>query len=194
MNYSTTMHSPLQRLNHVVFRSLYVIIFLAILSGVSTFVFTPKAEVSQFRMNKLHSLTYFRPTQTYYRGYQGPQDVAHFSFDLNVDLKGLFNWNVKQLFLHVIAEYTDDNDQHHEIVVFDKIVKNKFFKNGKRRGNLNIVDKNLKYPLQAEMGQLLGREVTLKLKYDVMPIVGRLFLIDGPSYSFNLPTSYSSRK
>jgi signal peptidase complex subunit 3 len=32
-------------------------------------------------------------------------DLGFFNFDLDVDLEPLFNWNVKQLFLYLTAEY-----------------------------------------------------------------------------------------
>jgi signal peptidase complex subunit 3 len=32
-------------------------------------------------------------------------DIGFFNFDLNVDIEPLFNWNVKQLFLYLTAEY-----------------------------------------------------------------------------------------
>ena len=37
-------------------------------------------------------------------------DLGFINFDLNADLEYLFNWNVKQLFLYLTAEYeTEDN-------------------------------------------------------------------------------------
>ena len=32
-------------------------------------------------------------------------DLGFFNFDLETDLESLFNWNVKQLFLYLTAEY-----------------------------------------------------------------------------------------
>lgn len=32
-------------------------------------------------------------------------DLAFLNFNLNADLEPLFNWNVKQLFLYLTAEY-----------------------------------------------------------------------------------------
>ena len=32
-------------------------------------------------------------------------DLGFFNFDLETDLEPLFNWNVKQLFLYLTAEY-----------------------------------------------------------------------------------------
>ena len=33
-------------------------------------------------------------------------DLGYLTFDLKVDLEPLFNWNVKQLFLYLSAEYS----------------------------------------------------------------------------------------
>lgn len=35
-------------------------------------------------------------------------DLGFINFDMNVDLEYLFNWNVKQLFLYLTAEYESD--------------------------------------------------------------------------------------
>lgn len=51
------------------------------------------------------------------------RDLGHITFDLNADLNPLFNWNVKQLFLYLTAEYkTKDNDLN-QVVLWDKIVQ-----------------------------------------------------------------------
>ncbi len=37
-------------------------------------------------------------------------DLGFFNFDLETDLTPLFNWNVKQLFLYLTAEYETKNN------------------------------------------------------------------------------------
>ena len=46
---------------------------------------------------------YFRKST--YTPHGEKSDRGHFYFDLNVDLNPLFNWNTKQLFLYLTAEY-----------------------------------------------------------------------------------------
>lgn len=41
------------------------------------------------------------------------------------DLTPLFNWNTKQLFLYIQAEYTNAQGIYNEVVIWDKIVRNK---------------------------------------------------------------------
>ena len=41
------------------------------------------------------------------------------------DLSPLFNWNTKQLFLYVQAEYTNTQGTKNEVVIWDTIVRSK---------------------------------------------------------------------
>merc|ERR1711937_995530 len=52
-------------------------------------------------------------------------DVASLNFDLEVDSTSMWNWNVKQLFLYLVAEYETDRNSLNQVVVWDKIVLRK---------------------------------------------------------------------
>ena len=42
-----------------------------------------------------------------------------------LDLTPLFNWNTKQLFLYLQAEYEDAKGTKNEVVIWDRIVRTK---------------------------------------------------------------------
>ena len=44
-------------------------------------------------------------------------------FHLQADLRPLFHWNVKQVFVYVIAEYVTDTHDINQVVIWDKIVR-----------------------------------------------------------------------
>ena len=48
-----------------------------------------------------------------------------FYFDLDADLSPVFNWNVKQLFVYVTAEYKSKTNELNQVVIWDKIVLDK---------------------------------------------------------------------
>lgn len=48
------------------------------------------------------------------------KDLGFLTFDLKTDLTDLFNWNVKQLFLYLTAEYQTPNNVLNQ-VIFGKI-------------------------------------------------------------------------
>ncbi len=50
-------------------------------------------------------------------------DLGFLTFDLHADLTPLFNWNVKQLFLYLTAEYETPNNQVNQVVLWDKIIQ-----------------------------------------------------------------------
>lgn len=49
---------------------------------------------------------FFRKHLTEFGAGKKKNDIGFFNFDLDADLEPLFNWNVKQLFLYLTAEYT----------------------------------------------------------------------------------------
>ena len=50
-------------------------------------------------------------------------DLGYLTFDLKVDLEPLFNWNVKQLFLYLSAEYSTPRNAVNQVVLWDKIIQ-----------------------------------------------------------------------
>lgn len=43
-------------------------------------------------------------------------DLGFLTFDLQTDLTHLFNWNVKQLFLYLTAEYQTPNNELNQVL------------------------------------------------------------------------------
>ena len=50
-------------------------------------------------------------------------DLGFLTFDLQADLTPLFNWNVKQLFLYLTAEYETQANVVNQVVLWDKIIQ-----------------------------------------------------------------------
>jgi signal peptidase complex subunit 3 len=118
----------------------------------------------------------------------GGVDRALLSFDINADMGPAFHWNIKQLFVYVVASYETESKKVNQIVVWDKI--------------LEAVDTNkvidmenvfVKYALVDQGDELRGKEVTLQLMWDHMPITGLLYMGEQPidsSSTFSLPAEY----
>uniref|UniRef100_A0A3Q3EXM9 Signal peptidase complex subunit 3 n=1 Tax=Labrus bergylta TaxID=56723 RepID=A0A3Q3EXM9_9LABR len=57
--------------------------------------------------------------------FTGPRersDLGFITFDLSADLQPIFDWNVKQLFLYMSAEYATKSNALNQVVLWDKIV------------------------------------------------------------------------
>lgn len=115
-------------------------------------------------------------------------DLGFVTFNLNSDLNSLFNWNVKQLFIYLTAEYSTANNKLNQVVIWDKII---------RRGEnavLNLKDTNTKYYFYDDgHGLRSNKNVTLTLSWNVIPNAGTLPKIRGAgSYQMAFPDDYSS--
>lgn len=118
----------------------------------------------------------------------GGVDRALFSFDLHVDFRPAFHWNIKQLFTYVVASYETEDKKINQVVIHDKIIEaidpNKV---------LDYKNYFVKYALVDQGTDLRGKDVTLHLMWDHMPITGLLYMGEQPldeASMFTLPSEY----
>ncbi|XP_002736991.1 signal peptidase complex subunit 3-like [Saccoglossus kowalevskii] len=113
-------------------------------------------------------------------------DLGQIAFDLHTELSSLFNWNTKQLFLYLTAEYETKSNKLNQVVLWDKII---------RRGETTKLDfksMNTKYYFFDDGNGLKGNQnVTLTLSWNVIPNAGTLPRIQGEgSYIIQFPDEY----
>ncbi|KAF3825595.1 hypothetical protein GH733_005577 [Mirounga leonina] len=101
----------------------------------------------------------------------------HVSRIMLLHLENIFDWNVKQLFLYLSAEYSTKNNALNQVVLWDKIVL---------RGDnpkLLLKDMKTKYFFFDDGNGLKGnRNVTLTLSWNVVPNAGILPLVTGSGH------------
>ncbi|XP_011438788.3 signal peptidase complex subunit 3-like [Crassostrea angulata] len=117
-------------------------------------------------------------------------DLGFIVFDMTADLTKIFNWNVKQLFLYLTAEYETKDHQLNQVVIWDKII---------RRGENAMLDYrsiNTKYYFWDYGNGLKGnKNVTLTLSWNVIPNAGTLPKVMGEgSHKFKFPDEYSANR
>lgn len=125
--------------------------------------------------------------------FTGPRersDLGFINFDVTADLENIFDWNVKQLFLYLSAEYSTKNNALNQVVLWDKIVL--------RGDNPKLLLKNMKtkYFFFDDGNGLKGnRNVTLTLSWNVVPNAGILPLVTGSGHvSVPFPDTYEIMK
>lgn len=169
------MHNIWVRLNAVIFFALTVLLCMAIMCAISTYLHTAKPVIKKLTMSTLKSLRN-----------HGGVDRAIFKFDLHADLSPAFHWNLKQLFVFVVAEYESNQNPLNQVIVWDKIVKSP------KEAILKYNKEMVKYALIDQGAELRNNTITLKLMWDHMPVTGRLYNgVDG-NHQFKLPGSYVS--
>ncbi|XP_037823724.1 signal peptidase complex subunit 3 [Lucilia sericata] len=115
-------------------------------------------------------------------------DLGFITFDLETNLTSLFNWNVKQLFLFLTAEYSTEDNVLNQVVLWDKII---------RRGENAILDfknMNTKYYFWDDGNGLRNnKNVTLYLSWNIIPNAGVLpTVMSLDSHQFKFPSEYAS--
>lgn len=105
-------------------------------------------------------------------------------------MKPAFHWNVKQLFVYVVASYETSSKVINDVVIWDKIIENIDSDEKKHIQEENVF---VKYALVDQGNELRGKDVSLKLMWDHMPITGFVYM-DGQdkdtTTSFELPVEY----
>jgi len=97
------------------------------------------------------------------------QEFAFYKFDYEADLTPLFDWNTKQLFLYLSAEYINAQGVKNDIVLWDRIVR--------RKRDAKIKIKGVKNKYRFRELSTSFRDVgpaNFTLKYNLMPYVGLL--------------------
>ncbi|VDB99603.1 unnamed protein product [Peniophora sp. CBMAI 1063] len=108
-------------------------------------------------------------------------DQGRVNFNTEADLRPLFNWNTKQLFVWMQAEYTNSRGVQNEVVMWDRIVKRK------EDALLDLRGRN-KYYWHDLVRSFNGSEpVTFSLKYNIMPYVGLLTMGEAARTTEPLP-------
>ena len=113
-------------------------------------------------------------------------DRAIVTFNTSFDLSSVYNWNVKQIFVFLVAEYESPSNRRNEVVVWDHVAQTP------RDAVVAAQAQYNKYSLLDQFAELRGRAVTFKLKWDTMPMSGSLHLADVPrgSFELRLPPKY----
>ncbi|ODN06086.1 Signal peptidase complex subunit 3, partial [Orchesella cincta] len=115
----------------------------------------------------------------------GSHDTAFLVLDAHADLSSLFNWNVKQLFVSVVVEYTTKTHVRNEVVIWDKIIvrgQNPMI-NTKYSGN--------RYLMWDDGNGLRGLQAKWRLKWNVIRNVGPLGSYQSAAYDVKFPDEYS---
>ncbi|KAJ8335870.1 hypothetical protein SKAU_G00392120 [Synaphobranchus kaupii] len=102
----------------------------------------------------------------------------------------IFDWNVKQLFLYLSAEYATKSNVLNQVVLWDRIV----LRGDKTK--LSLKDMKSKYFFFDDgNGLRSNKNITLTLSWNVVPNAGILPLVTGSGHmSLPFPEAYEATK
>ena len=167
------MHNFWVRANTVVLFALSVLMAMATMCAMSTYLHTGVPDVKVLKVNSIKTLRN-----------HGGVDRALLYFDVHADLRPAWHWNLKQLFVYVVAEYESDANPVNQVVIWDKIVESS------EDAVLKIKKQPVKYALIDQGAELRNKEVSLKLKWDHMPFTGGVYQGEGLGSNYTFPAKY----
>lgn len=120
----------------------------------------------------------------------GGVDRALLSFDIHADITPAFHWNIKQIFVYVVASYETETNKFNKVVLWDKIVEATDPPEAKILKEDNVF---VEYALIDYKNELRGKDVDLTLMWDHMPWTGVLYMggqDESTASKFTLPDTY----
>eukprot|EP00741_Cyanophora_paradoxa_P016356 tig00020912_g15792.t1 len=117
---------------------------------------------------------------------QQSNDQAVLIFNVSADLSSLFNWNVKQLFIYITAEYSTETHPSNQVVLWDRIITKQ------EQAKLRLTNEPNKYILVDQGFGLRATAINLTLNWNVMPYTGMLWASRSGSQRISMPTDYST--
>ncbi|KAL5460374.1 hypothetical protein EMCRGX_G033820 [Ephydatia muelleri] len=174
------MNTILSRLNAVFAYSVTVLAVLTALCFLSTAFKDRRADSSidvsasgiQIMLTREHNLI------------EGSNELANLLLNLKANFSHLFDWNTKQLFVYVLAEYSTDKNPVNQVVLWDKIIL---------RGDsayLDLSGVKTKYRFFDDGKGLKGNSIKLQVLWNVIPLAGQLPLIGSKSVTVPFPERY----
>ncbi|KAJ3392189.1 SUMO ligase siz1 [Entophlyctis sp. JEL0112] len=109
-----------------------------------------------------------RVGKLYFDHSNSPAELATVHFDLNADLSPLFNWNTKQLFVQLVAEYSTESHVFNQVTLWDDIIPSK------EKSLIRLKKKKAEYLFSDISNKVGGLTANLSLHWDIMPHVGIL--------------------
>lgn len=98
-----------------------------------------------------------------------PKENSKIQFDLDADLTPLFNWNTKQIFVYLTAEYDGKTERaSNRVTYWDKIITSR------EDAVLHLKNQRAKYSVWDVERSFRGRNATLRLEWNIQPWVGPL--------------------
>lgn len=116
-----------------------------------------------------------------------PKENSKIQFDLDADLTPLFNWNTKQIFVYLTAEYPGKSDgSSNKVTYWDKIITDK------ESSVLSLKNVKSKYSVWDVEKSFRNRDAIVRLEWNIQPHIGALIYgetISNSSFQFVDPKS-----
>jgi len=163
--------------------SLSIVALLTLVFALST-SYKSYEKLAEIEMNIVKSLV--RKARDYNMPDAIENDLGLIQFDLDANLENCFDWNVKQLFIYLTANYKTQANVLNQVVLWDYIL------NRGDDGMIVLKNHSPEYYMWDDGFGLRGNNnVTLTLSMNIIPNAGFLQTAISPStHTFSFPQYY----
>lgn len=178
------MHTFLSRLNALLAFSLSIVALLTLVFALST-SYKAYDKLAKVELKTVKALVRRMPDYNMPNAIEN--DLGLVQFNLDADLQDCFDWNVKQLFVYLTANYRTPNNVLNQIVLWDYIL------NRGEKGQIRLRSENPEYYMWDDGFGLKGNtNVTLSLSMNIIPNAGFLQTAASPvTHTFSFPDTYT---
>ncbi|GAQ87666.1 signal peptidase complex subunit [Klebsormidium nitens] len=168
------MHTFLYRTNSLLTFVASVLVVLCILASITDYFHRDSAVVAV----DIVQVDRFQVSQA-------GNDEAFLAFNISADLRSVFTWNTKQLFVFLAVEYATPENAVNQVSVWDRIIE--------RREDALIALPRVqnKYRLVDQGRNMRGRDLNLTMYWNAMPKSGRIYTGQKTLTGYRLPDTYS---
>lgn len=176
------MHTFLSRLNAVFAFSLSIAALLTLMFALST-SYTSYDKCAKGRVEIV------KPAVRRMNDYNMPNakdnDLGLVQFNLDADFEDCFDWNVKQLYIYITANYKTSDNEMNQIILWDHVLDREDTR------KLQYWNRNPEYYFWDDGFGLRGNNVTVTLSMNIIPNAGYLQKTDSYiSHTFAFPNTY----
>ncbi|KTW29753.1 hypothetical protein T552_00960 [Pneumocystis carinii B80] len=158
------MYSTIQRLNTLSSLWVNALFFLCLWITVSTY-FDNKYATSNVKLISAQRKT----ARISYSFRNIRQEYAFIRFELDTDVRPLFEWNTKQVFIYVVGSYVSSkNYPYNEVIIWSRTIRRK------KDGMIRVRNQENVYSFNDIEGSFMNKNLTLCMYYNIMPQVGIL--------------------
>ncbi|GAA5885856.1 hypothetical protein JCM16303_000085 [Sporobolomyces ruberrimus] len=161
------MHSTYTRVSNAGALATTVLLTLLALISTTTFIIPHTLNIENSSL-KINGLNVLKGVSQYDRRHAREREYAFVKFDLKTDLKPLFNWNTKQVFLSLVADYSTPAYPENSVVLWDRIITSP------RHARVNLQEARQKYEFKTPDTSFGNTTAVYSLHWHVQPWVGKL--------------------
>ena len=115
------------------------------------------------------------------------EEALSFTFDMDVDLTPLMNWNTHTLFMTLVCEYSTESAPFSSVTVWDQRVQ----RTSPEHHHIKVTREHVEYYLTDLNKKLKGTDVKIFLRWEHMSTIGPYYADQYEIFNFTVPSKYS---